>query len=121
MNEQASELFMDLVCSGGTPSIDCQLCGRTHFATGPLSTEDPVQIEEMRASAAKYPDKWLESGDDSLAFGYLDGRQVVWNCPCHKMRRYEDFIWDHRELIAKYLKARLAKQVEEDSKLLGTL
>jgi len=119
--EQASELFMDLVCQGGTPSADCQFCGRMHFASGSGSCEPDESIENLRKAAADYPDKYCESTDDAIAIGLLDGCQFVWNCPCCKIRKYEDFIWNHRELIVSYIKARAEQQVAESQAILRNL
>jgi hypothetical protein len=114
-------LFMDLVCCGGTPSADCQFCGRLHFATGPGSCEATDEIERLRALAKESPDRYCESDDDAIAIGVLDGMQVVWNCPCDTLLRYEQFIWDNRVLIAKYIKARTLAELESASGLLGDL
>jgi hypothetical protein len=119
--EQASELFMDMVCDGGTPSIDCELCGRTHFATGPQSCEDEDEIARLRKLATEQPDKYCESDDDSISFGSLAGIQVVYDCPCHKLRRYEDFIWDNRALILSYVKARTHKELDAATKTMSQL
>lgn len=103
---QASELFMDTVCDAGTSSIDCQLCGRLHFAAGEQSCLSREEIERLRVLAKEHPDQCCESHEDGIAFGYIDGRQAVWSCPCGKLRRYEEFIWNNRDLIVRYIKAR---------------
>lgn len=115
--EQASELFMDMVCNAGAPTIDCELCGRTHFATGSQSCEDPDEIEKLRALAKKNPNGYCESDDDGISSGTLNGMQVVFDCPCHLLRKYEDFIWNERQLIVSYIKARTAKELDAASKM----
>jgi hypothetical protein len=115
--EQASQLFMNLVCDGGTPSIDCQLCGRTHFASGPSSDEPDEEVKRLRQLATEQPSKYCESTNDSIGYGHIDGKQVAWDCPCRRLRRYEDFIWSHRALILAYLKARAAKNLQDATAL----
>lgn len=113
-----SELFMDLVCNMSTPSIECQLCGRCHFATGSQSDLFDDNIQNLRKKAAESPDKYVECHDDSVAFGHIEGRQVVWNCPCGKLARYETWIWEHRELILDYIRARSNRELAEAQRLL---
>ncbi len=98
---------MDIVCDGGTPSVTCGFCGITHFA------QSEVDIESYREKAKAKPDKYLESDNDSIGLGQLDGKVFVWNCPCDRGAPYEAFIWSHRHLIARYIEARAKKQKEE--------
>lgn len=104
----ASELFMDIVTDDhGSPCIDCQFCNRTHFA------HNCDDADLLREKAKKEPEKYIEdTRNDSLAWGCVDGKRYVWRCPCDAMARYEDFIWRHRELIAKYLKKRAAANAD---------
>lgn len=108
MGMKTSELFMDVVTANhGSPSIDCQHCKRMHF------THDAEDVESLRAKEEKEPEKYMEAvNSDSLAWGYLDGKQIVWGCPCDSGHRYEEFIWRHRELIAEYLKRRCAEKLQ---------
>lgn len=115
--EQASDLFMDLVCNQGTPSATCQLCGRSHFASGSGSYNSDEEIQRWRESAEKEPDKWCEVSEDGLAFGHINGIQVVYDCPCHKLRKYEDFIWSHRSLIINYIRQRTANELAEAQRM----
>lgn len=107
----------DLVCFGGTPSGDCQLCGRCHFAGGSESCEEPEELDRLRKLAQEQPEKYIESEDDSLGLGWIDGHQIIWGCPCKKVERYEQFIWDNRELIVKYIAGRNAAIAAEAAKL----
>ncbi len=114
----ASELIMDVVCQEHSSSINCQFCKRTHFS------HEAIDVVELRAKAVEFPGKYLESEDDAVAWGYLDGRQYVWRCPCNSAARYEDFIWRHRELIATYLKRRAAENAvyaKSDTELVADL
>ena len=116
ISRETSELFEDIITSShGSPCAKCEHCGRVHF------THEDDDIESLREKAAKEPDKYLEDAmSDSLAWGYLDGKQYIWNCPCDSGARYEEFIWRHREMIAEYLKRRTQenlKRAQEDAKI----
>jgi hypothetical protein len=119
---KTSELFMDLATSNhGSPCIQCQHCKRVHFT----HECDEKELADLRAKAEKEPNKYLEDTmSDSIAWGYLDGKQYAWNCPCDSGHRYEEFIWRHRELIAEYLKRRTQENLrvaQEDAKLVASL
>lgn len=109
MSDKVSDLFMDCVTDNhGSPSIDCEFCGRTHF------THEAEDVEKLRRKEKAEPDLYREdAANDSIAWGYLEGRQYVWKCPCsdEKIAKYEQFIWRHRVLIAKYLKRRTAEEL----------
>jgi hypothetical protein len=97
------DIFAD---NHGSPCIDCGFCGRVHF------THEDEDINKLREKAKKKPEKYLESSDDSIAWGSLDGRQYPWRCPCDSGHKYEEFIWRHREPIMKYLKARATEELK---------
>lgn len=112
-----SEMFQDIVCDSGSSSMDCELCGRTHFCTGGGSFEDDAEIEKYRKYAEQKPEQYCEDSDsDGLSFGTINGMQVVYGCPCNKLRKYEDFIWEDRERIIKYIRRRTEKELESSKK-----
>jgi len=54
----------------------------------------------------------------------IDGKQAVYGCSCNEARKYEDFIWNHRHIIADYLEARVSKmnkQMKEENGLVKQL
>ena len=111
-----SDEFMRIVTHTGSAIIECEFCGRVHFsplATG-LDEEDVQYLKELEAKSEKDPDAFVIVTDaDSIAWGHIDGKQAVWGCPCNAVRKYEDFVWGHRWLIADYLKMRAARMQEE--------
>lgn len=122
LKKEPSDLFQDVVCDSGAPSMDCQLCGRTHFCTGEGTFEDEGEIENYRKRAAEDPEHYCEDEDnDGLSFGTIDGMQAVYGCPCNRLSKYEDFIWAHRELIVTYIKRRTARELEATQKMAGQL
>ena len=96
------------------------IAGRFHFTSeeehaGEYSEKD---WQELLDRAEKNPDKYVYHGgwgDEYISWGYLDGKQVVADCPCHGARRYEDWILGHRYMISEYFKT-MAKKWIEDAK-----
>jgi len=105
---KTSELFMDVFADiHGAAGINCQFCGRVHFS------HMDEKVDELRVKAIAEPLKYMEDVEnDTVAWGYLDGRQYVWHCPCDSGSRYEAFIWAHRERITTYLKKRAAEELQ---------
>jgi len=115
--ERASDTFMRAICShGALCSILCEFCNRVHFVGNGYGDYEEGELECLRASAAKEPSKYIEHNDyDSIDWGYINGKQIVWGCPCNSARQYEQWIWSHRYAIAKYLKLR-AEEAQMDAK-----
>ena len=120
-NQQASQTFMDAVCQGGASSVVCGLCGRLHFTVGSATSLGTAEIEQYRAEANAMPDRYVECADDAIGVGEIDGKVVAWNCPCNRLRLYENFIWSHREMIVSYLRERNAKALAEAKQLSASL
>ena len=106
---KTSELFMDAFCNNlGSPCVSCEFCGRVHF------THEDDDYVGLCAKSAAEPEKYIEDQEnDSIAWGYLEGKQYVWRCPCDSGHRFERFIWAHREGIVEYIKARAKREAEE--------
>ena len=115
MNEKPpapSAEFMDAVCNHGSATINCQLCGRYHFG-GDRGQFEQGEQDRLRASALSDPEHYVNHGLESPSWGIMDGRQVVWDCPCQEASKWERFIWDHRIVIANYLSAMAFRMMEE--------
>lgn len=112
-----SEEFWGSVIHAGANVIDCGFCGRTHFVglDSGLDFEDG-ELEELTEQNKQNPDKYIFHNEVSVPWGYLDGKQAVYGCPCNKASRYEDFIWNNRHIIEGYLSARAKKQLERAKK-----
>lgn len=108
-----SETFENAVRKAGSLVVDCELCGRTHFATLETAHFDEGELDDLVAKAKKDPDKYVQDPSyDSVPWGTVDGKQAVIGCPCNGLRRYEDFIWGNRFVIAEYLRNRSAEAAE---------
>jgi hypothetical protein len=127
MNEQAEEIepcseeFQDAVADEASLVQDCQLCGRTHFATHATETfYDDGELEKLRrrkeiATARGEANLYIEVDASSVAHGTITGRTAVYGCVCgwKSVRKYEDIFWLYRDAIAKYFAKRTKAALEE--------
>jgi len=111
--KEPSDEFMDAVRSGSSIRRVCSLCGRTCFEDDPTAGDwEKDELEELRENAEKYPDKYVAL--PRVETGVIDGKDVVVNCPCNNLRKYEDWIWAHRHIIARYI-AKIAQHKAEEA------
>lgn len=109
----ASHEFEDAFrANHGSIMGDCELCGRTIFCNGGHTYGyDEGELEKLQKLAKEKPDKYVEWTDcDGVSFGTIQGMQFVLGCDCNQLRRYEEFVWQHRQEIAKYLMTRIKDQ-----------
>ena len=106
---------MDIVCCEHSPGMRCEFCGRIHFGV------DDEEYDELSEKQDKEPDKYVGHHDvNGIAWGYIDAKIYVWNCPCDSAHKYEQWIWNNRKLICEYLKRRTTealKQAEADAEM----
>ena len=96
---------------GGTPVATCQ-CGRIHY-TGMGTDMDPGELEKLEAKRKAQPEKYIPDPDnDSIGVVTFNGVTHVWNCPCESLARWEEWIWNNRELITRYLRARIDSELK---------
>ncbi len=119
---EPSEEFKLAVRVAGSISIDCELCGRTHFTDySPNDFEEEGELKELMRRHKRNPDKYvLYTNIDSIEWGYIDGKQAVIDCPCHQLSKYERVFWNSKFIISDYFTARAKKELEQaraDSKL----
>lgn len=88
----ASDIMWDAGNGGGSPWVHCG-CGVDHSL--------PADLTEEEYDRAEY-------------FGYieLDGQVFVYGCDgCSaRLLKYENFIWNNRETIRRYLKTRIDQE-----------
>lgn len=91
--------FADVVCNHGSPSIQCG-CGVTWF------THEDEEYESLLVKSKADPEKYRESSDDAIGWGWFEGKQMVWGCPkcMERFERCESWIKDNEEFIREFLK-----------------
>jgi hypothetical protein len=111
MSEQASDVFLNSVCRSGAPVQECEHCGRVYFAPG-FGDIDDEYLASLFKMEKETPDKCIQL-EEGIACGMLNGRMLVYGCRCGTAIKYERFIWDHRELICRYLVERTSSILSE--------
>lgn len=120
--EAPTEWMEHAFISSGGLSRECH-CGRVHFDDNEESGDwDKGELEGLREKATKEPEKYI--GGTGVTDATVNGQHYVIGCPCNGLRRYEDFLWDHRRHIAEYLAERAKDQkraADLDHALVGDL
>lgn len=99
----ASAMMWDAGLGGGGPWVHCS-CGKDHSLT-----EEEYEADEYQGF------EYIE----------IDGQMFVYDCEgcATKLARYENFIWNNRNTIRRYLKIRIdqEKAWADQEKLLNTI
>jgi hypothetical protein len=114
---EASNDFQTAITYGGTTHIECDGCNRVHFSTWTDEGYSEGVLEELRAKRKQFPGKYVEHADESsISHGYIGGKEVVVNCDCGEVRKFERFFWNHRDMILEFFKQRAfrSKQKSDD-------
>lgn len=118
-----SEEFIEAIREGiGSITGTCEFCGVTYF-DGDGHHFNEGEFEGLQKAAKEHPDLYVE-WDGGVSLARIDGIQYIVDCPCNGPRRFEDWIWARRSMIARYLKARAAtilKDAEELAAEVGAL
>lgn len=103
-----SEHMVVAFAVGGTAVMDCDFCGRTHFANDEtaVAVHGAEDLERLLQKQREHPDKFFSVNHDSVRYCDVGGQHWVDGCPCNAITRYENFLWNYRHEIASYLKAR---------------
>lgn len=119
-----SDMFVNAL-SGfgiGSDSIECGWCGREHLCPDTYYNhydDDECTAEESMVRYRAYceeqqrqnPDKVVLHYDcDSISAQELNGIMFVIGCPCNGLYRYENFIWENKDTIRRYLKDRIEQE-----------
>lgn len=90
--------------SGGGLTMQC-VCGRVHFHGDERAGDwEEGELERLREKSKTDADT-ISSG---ASYADCNGQTFVIDCPCNGLRKYEDFLWQHRRQIAGYLSTRSA-------------
>ena len=113
--KKPSRMFVDALRGGGASSVYC-MCGRQHYAPENLldsedETDYPNMLADVMAEQEKDPDGVIIHRDTDFVYAKdIGDRTYVVDCPCNGLRKYEEFIWENRDSIRTYLKARVEQE-----------
>ena len=108
-----SKEFLLAIKNSRSGVSDCDFCERTHFSPDSDFAFHEGELEELLENHKKDPDKYIVHEGHGVEGGHLNGRFYVLDCPCNSASKYEDFIWNHRYLIADYFSARYQKMAQQ--------
>lgn len=105
-------ILADLVCVNHSPAIDCRH-GMVFF------THEDEDYDRLLEKAKESPDKYFESQDDQVAWGYFQGSQVAFDCPkCNEqMGRCQDWLVENEEVVRSFLKQLGQERLNEAKRL----
>lgn len=123
-DKKPSDMFLDSLSGYGLGSdqLTCEWCNREHLCPDTdynHYNDDECTAEESKARYREYCEEELKKSPDSIVLHYdcdsvsgheMNGIFFVIGCPCNGLRRYEDFIWAHKDTIRNYLKVRIEQE-----------
>lgn len=116
--EHCTEMFSDSIMGGAGTWVECQ-CGIDHYAVDSEYNDEDYSAPDESDTVRHH------FFCDGISYGNLDGQIFVWECDgCKKkLKRYEDFIWNSRSEIRRYLKTRIDQEKvwADQEHLLNTL
>ena len=119
-DEEYTDEFYKSFMMAGSVSIECD-CGRTFVATDGLDYLEKDEIESLKKLKETNPDKVIYCDCDSISWTWIQGKQVVFDCPCGIDIIFKNALLEHRTQILKFFKnihEIELKKIENDSELL---
>jgi len=96
------EEFEAAFCHSGSIVIDCE-CGITHVATDDIEYLEEDEIFELKELKRKHPEKIVEWSCSMISWTIINGKQVVFGCPCGRAEELCFFIENHHQEIMKLI------------------
>ena len=103
-DEQYTDEFYNSFMSAGSVNVECD-CGRIFVATDGLDYLEDEEIESLRKLKEEYPDKVLYWDCDSISWTWLQGKQMVFDCPCGIDKIFKNALLEHKTQILKFFKS----------------
>ena len=119
-DEDYLDEFYDSFMMAGSVSIQCD-CGRIFVATDGLDYLEEEEIESLRKLKEENDDKVVYWDCDSISWTYIQGKQVVFDCPCGIDKIFKNALLEHKTQILKFFKRVHEierKKFENDSELI---
>lgn len=95
--------FCDAFAHSGSILIKCD-CGITHVADDELGYLEEEEILELQELEASDPDSIIRWGCSSISWTTVNGRDVVFGCPCGCAEELCYFIENHHTEIMQVIK-----------------
>lgn len=109
-----SQAFQSAFIHFGSLQVECDFCGRTHFANNPEAGDwEPGELEHLREAEQQNPGMVMGWDCDSIGSGEVFGKTFAECCPCRGIWHYEKWIWRHRHEIANYIAARVQREARQ--------
>lgn len=106
--------FIDSFCGSGSIIIECR-CGRTHVACDEINYLEQEEIDELIKLEKSNPDKVIRWPFSSISWTWINGEQVVFDCPCGYDKMICFFIEEHYTQILKFIE-KIVKSERTDVK-----
>lgn len=94
--------FIGAFSSSGSIVIDCR-CGRTHIADDEFSYLEKEEQDELLQLEKEHPEKVVRWGYASISWTWINGEQVVFECPCGYDKMVCLFIENHQSQIMNFI------------------
>lgn len=107
-----SDEFQRAFIFSGSVQVECDFCGRTHFAKREDAGWEAGELEQMLEKERENPGQVMGWDCTSIGRGTIDGQEFAECCPCREIRRYEDWVWEHRHEILNYVLTRSKRNIE---------
>lgn len=114
MNEATQE-FMDAVCSmGGLLTATC-ICGMYHYAGGEEHWYDDGEWNRLEAAHKAFPELYRYHDCDSVYVATVNGMNYVVDCPCGRLAGIEELFWRLKNPLLEYYRLRIEREKREAS------
>jgi len=94
--------FFDAFAHSGSVLVTCR-CGRVHIAQDEIAVLENEEIEELEKFEKERPEKVIRWNCDSVSWTYINGEEVVFDCPCGYDKIICHFIENHQEEIMRVI------------------
>ena len=124
-SDEPSETFLSSCDRFGSSEAQCD-CGKTHYALLAVDCTDADYSYQEYVLSQYEEDKEntvIHHDDNFVHTVLLAGRTFVIGCECKTLKKYENFIWEQRNVIRSYLKHRvkLEKHWADEENLMNAL
>jgi hypothetical protein len=75
---------------------------------------EPGELDGLNAKQKLEPNRYFpDEQSDAVSVGTFFGVPYVWNCPCDRLTRFEDFLWSNRRALLTYFETRIDREQKQ--------